>query len=114
MGNKMAIKITHYNQFKGEGFCKGSFGIHIEEWDLNLRDIREMQKHDGSRWFAYPSKEYVDKKGEKKYSQYFYFGKETNERFQAKLRLALTEYKASKGIQDGEQGQNTQSSDVPF
>ena len=107
----MAIKITYYNEFKGEGFCKGSFGLYIEEWDLTFRDIREMQKPDGSRWFAYPSKEYVDKKGEKKYSQYFYFGKETNERFQAKIRLALIDYKREKGI---EQEQNPQNGNVPF
>lgn len=102
----MAIKITYYNQMKIESKTKAIFGIHIEEFDLYLRDIREIQKEDGSRFFGYPSKEYVDKQGEKKYSSYFYFGKDKNEPFQAKLRIALMKYKQDRNIT--EQQTNTE------
>lgn len=91
----MAIKITYYNKFE-EGLCKGSFGVYIEEADLYFRGIREMQKSDGSRWFAFPSKEFTDKNGDKKYADYFYFGKEKREPFQAKLRIALMHYRKDK------------------
>ena len=96
----MAIKITYYNQMKIESRTKAIFGIYIEEFDLNLRDIREIQKANGSRFFDYPSKEYVDKQGEKKYASYFYFGKEKNEAFQAKLRIAVMKYKQDRDIKE--------------
>lgn len=98
----MAIKITHYTPFKKEGFCKGILSVYIEEAQLHLRDIREMQKVDGQRWFAYPSKEYINKKGEKKYTTYYGFEKEKNDAFHNRLRLALLDYKVANGLLEEE------------
>lgn len=94
----MAIKITHYTPMQSQGACKGIFSCYIEEWDLHFRGLKEIVTSEGKKFIGFPQKEYTDKNGEKKYLDYVSFGKETGQRFQAKLRVTLAAYKEAKGL----------------
>ena len=100
----MSIVIKHYKRLYHAPNCKSMFSIYIPEADLYLRDIREMVKPDGARWFSYPSRDYETPDGRKKYIQFYQFGKEKNQKFQAQLRLALMDYRIAINEEEMEKG----------
>jgi len=62
-------------RYKGvnKGSCLGIASIFIPAWGIQINGIGLMKTNGGARWVNLPSKEYLNKEGEKKYMPYFKF-----------------------------------------
>lgn len=54
------------------GSCIGSFDIELVDIGMTIRGVRLMCT-DGKEWLAFPSKEYIDKEGQKRWMNHIIF-----------------------------------------
>lgn len=59
------IECLEYKKFQKGNFL-GFASIYVEKWGVIINNISVFKK-DGGRWINFPSKEYTNKEGEKKY-----------------------------------------------
>lgn len=70
-----------------------TFGVHIISMDLYFGKVRLIRKGDGALFVAPPSEPYQDKQtGEKKYSNFWWFGKKSAKFFQDECIKAIRLY----------------------
>ena len=53
----------------GKGSLLGFADIFVEKWGLEIYNLSIFQK-DGARWVNFPSREYTDAEGKKKFASY--------------------------------------------
>lgn len=86
------MRIDQFQRIDKEGSpLKASFNVIIPEWDFTLC-MTYFQKNDGSTWFGYPSREYVNQAGEKKHKWLAYFGEDGKPRFEKTLKEELKKH----------------------
>ena len=64
----MKIKILDYRKMEAgkiRGFC--NIELIVEGFALTIKDVKVIDGQEGGHFYAFPSKEYVNKEGEKKY-----------------------------------------------
>lgn len=67
----MNFKIS--NQKKNAfGSCVGTFDLELTDFGMTIRNVRLMCT-DGKEWLAFPSKEYMDKEGHKRWMNHVVF-----------------------------------------
>lgn len=75
-----------------KGSLLGVFNIFIPKWGVEIRNMTLCQKN-GSRWVNFPSMEYENKQGEKKYAPYLSFKEPTHSTmFQEKVKRAIEKH----------------------
>jgi hypothetical protein len=86
------MRIDQFQRIDKEGSAlKASFNAVIPEWDFTL-SMTYFRKNDGSSWFGYPSREYVNQAGEKKYKWLAFFGEKGKARFEKALKEELKKH----------------------
>ena len=84
--------IYYYRSRNEEQSIIATFGIRIPEWDMTLTEIKLIRGINGNLFVAPPSREYKGRDGKKEYKDYWYFGKETGERFKKKVLEVVNAY----------------------
>ena len=84
------MKVTNYTSINKDQLV-AYFSLYIEQWGMYLNDCKLIRTKTGGMFVGFPNKKY-EKDGETKYSPYFCFDKEVNERFQKAARAAIDEY----------------------
>ena len=64
------IKILSYQKLD-KGFLKGSLSILVEDWGLEIYDMKIFEK-DRTKWISFPSRQY-EKDGQKCFAPYLKF-----------------------------------------
>ena len=90
------FEMVYYRRVQNGSSIMAEFAIRIPKWDLTLYKLKLIQGKSGGTFISGPSEEYKDKAGERKFSRYWAFGKETDERFQKEVKRFVEEYNASK------------------
>jgi len=67
----MSMVCTGYKQV-GKGVVLGYASIFVEKWGVEIFNITVFQK-DGKRWISFPTREYEDEDGKKKYIPHIRF-----------------------------------------
>lgn len=67
----MSIECTAYKQV-GKGMVLGYASVFVEKWGIEIFNITVFQK-DGKRWISFPTREYEDEDGKKKYIPHIRF-----------------------------------------
>lgn len=70
---------------------KATFEVVIPEWDFTM-SLAYFEKGSGQSWFGYPSREYMNDKGEKKYKWLAHFGEKGKARFETALKKELEKF----------------------
>ena len=73
----MTLQVIKYTSYEKDNLA-AFVSFYIPEWGLYLNDCRLIRKKNGGFFIGFPSKKI---EGEEKYSPYFMFDKEKNERF---------------------------------
>ena len=89
----MIINIKRKHEFP-EGKTKAVLTIEIEDFGMELRDVKAIESPQGGVFFAFPSRPY-EVNGEKKYSNYVGFNPEKYKEFQSAMSKAYKAYDAS-------------------
>lgn len=85
------IECTYYKSFV-KGVTQGFANIFIKEWGLEINNISLCMKN-GERWINFPSKDYMNAEGEKKYFSLVRFPeKEMHDRFKDAVLKAIDKY----------------------
>lgn len=94
------IKITFLQQSNDPtAQVVATFGLHIVSMDMFLSKMKLIKKKDGAIFVAPPSESYQDKvTGEKKYSNFYWFGENSSKYFQDECKKALQLYCEEKNI----------------
>jgi len=104
------MKIDHFQRINKPGSSlKASFNVVIPEWDLTLK-MTYFEKDNGQTWFGYPSREYTNEMGEKKYQWLAFFGERGKPRFEKALKEELNKFLTVSAPQDVDWG----AQDIPF
>jgi len=86
------MRIENFQKIDKDGSAlKASFMVVIPEWDFNIA-MTYFRKSDGSTWFGYPSREYQNQAGEKKYKWLAFFGEKGRPRFEKTLKEELKKH----------------------
>lgn len=86
------MKIENFKRIDKEGSSlKAGFKVLIPEWDFNIV-MTYFEKSDGQKWFGYPSREYRNEAGEKKYQWLAHFGEKGRPRFEKALTMELAKH----------------------
>jgi len=90
----MYIRIENYREFpEGKVIGVAEITIMIENTALTINDVKVINNASGGTFYALPTKEYISKEGEKKYSPICgFFTKEGYKEFQDAIRTAFNEY----------------------
>jgi len=87
-----AIKITFFNNIQ-KGKLLGTFGIYIKALDIYFTDMKLLVTNDGETFIAPPSRTYTcERTGQDKFQNFWWFGKESNIRFQKTCTDAINSY----------------------
>lgn len=65
------IECTNYKSFQ-KGYLQGFADLYVEKFGLEFFGVPLYMK-DGKRWINFPSKEYKNEQGEKKFMPYYRF-----------------------------------------
>ena len=87
------MEITYYFKSRDpESNIVATFGLKILKWDLTFTNMKLIRTLNGGLFVAGPSYESKDKDGNKKYRDYWYFGKDTGARFKEKVLKLVEEH----------------------
>lgn len=76
-------------------------GFHIQSMDLFLSKVKLIKKPNGAVFFAPPSEQYTDPKtGEKKWTNFFWFGDTSADFFQNEARKAFDAFCEKKNLEN--------------
>ena len=67
----MSIECLKFTPFS-KGVVLGFFDIYVEKWGIEIHGCSICEKN-GGKWINFPSKEFEDEKGEKKWKQLMRF-----------------------------------------
>jgi hypothetical protein len=111
------IECTSFKSFQ-KGNFQGYANIYVEKWGIEITGCSLFMK-DGRRWINLPSKEYVNKEGEKKFQPLFFFREKSHhEVFVNKVKEAIDKWCIENP--ETQQSQDTlfetasDDSDIPF
>lgn len=91
------FEMIYYKKIQNNSSIIAEFGIRIPKWDMSLYKLKMIQGKSGGTFITGPAEEYKDAKtGDRKFSKYWAFGKETDERFQNEIKRFIEEYTATK------------------
>ena len=77
-----------------KGVLVGFANVFVPKWGIEIFNIQLCRKNDQA-WVNFPSREFIDKEGIKKFLPYFRFqNKEMGEFFQSKVMEAINEFRA--------------------
>lgn len=107
------IRITFFNKIN-KGKLLGTFGIHIKAIDMFLTDLKLLATSSGGIFIAPPCRTYLcEKTGKDEFQNFWWFGKETNTRFQKSCHDALENYFNKHPDHDPRKVQLNESSQFP-
>lgn len=111
----MSVKITRYNKGNGDNLLAW-VSIYFEKQDMTLNDCKIIRTREGQRFVGFPSREYTDKEGVKKYSSYVFFGDKFREKVQEMILAAFDEYEKAnpQAEQAPFQAESSQQAGLPF
>jgi len=95
-GGDMDFEILNYRKVQNGSSIISEFSVKITKWGLTFFKLKQIQAKNGGSFIAGPSEKYKNAQGEEKYSKYWMFDKETDERFQTAVKRALEEFLADR------------------
>jgi hypothetical protein len=95
-GPMSQFEMIYYKKVQNGSAILAEFGVKIVKWGLSLYKLKMIQGESGGTFIVGPAEKYVDKAtGQEKFSKYWMFDKEIDDRFQKELKRFIEEYIAS-------------------
>ena len=86
------IRVTFFNKVQ-KGKLLGTFGIYLIKVDMYLTDLKLLATDQGGFFVAPPCRTYLcEKTGKEQFQNFWWFGTDTNKRFQRACHDAINAY----------------------
>lgn len=87
------IKITFFQKTAGSEKVIGNFGIKMVKLDMFFSDLKLIKSKEGKWFVTPPSRQYqCERTGENKFQNFWWFGKDSSEKFQNACIEALENF----------------------
>lgn len=108
------IECTNFRTHQA-GSLQGFADLYVQTWGLEIKGCSLFMK-EGKRWITFPSREYVNKEGEKKYMPYIRFrNKEHMEAFANQAKEAIDKWcKYNTDNKPEKPASSVETEEVPF